>query len=170
MNRYELQSGILRICDEELGIDLNEPYDSSKFSMQKEPKGEGVYHLFCLLKDQLHGPSIFYDSKGTILSSSWYYQGARIGKVRQYYPTGILYATLGFKGGKREGEHRYYYPNGAIRTLMHYTEGSLDKEITLYWPNGQKKRHLYLFLGKKQGMESFWDESGKLVKEISHAS
>jgi antitoxin component YwqK of YwqJK toxin-antitoxin module len=170
MNRYELQSGVLRIRDEELGIDLDECYDISSFCMKKEQKEGDIYHLYCLLNGKLHGPSLYYDIKGTIFSSSWFYQGARLGKVRQYYPTGILYASLGYKEGKREGEHRYYYPDGTLRTLMHYTKGCLDKELILFWPNGQKKRHLYVCEGKKQGNENFWDESGKLVKEISHAS
>lgn len=169
MNRYELQSGILSVVDQELGIELSEAYDTSKFCMKKEVKSDGIYHLYCLLEGKLHGPSLFYETNGTLLSSSWFYRGSRIGKVRQYYSSGALYASLGFKEGKREGVHEYYYPNGKLRTLMHYTNGCLDKELILFWPNGQKKRHLCFNQGKKQGKESFWDEEGNPVKEIFHA-
>lgn len=169
MNRYELESGILRVVDKELGIELSEAYDTAKFCMKQEIKEGGVYHLYCMLEGKLHGPSLFYEANGTLLSSSWFYQGSRIGKVRQYYSSGALYASLGFKGGKREGAHEYYYPNGKLRTVMHYTKGRLDKELILFWPSGKTKRHLQFNEGKKCGTESFWDEEGKLVKEVAHA-
>ncbi len=166
MGQYELRHGVVKICDEELAIDLEESHDATHFVIERQLTGSDTYHFFSLLDGALHGPSFFYTLDGRLLSCAWFFRGMRYGRVQQYYPTGMLYASLGFKMGKRQGEHRYYYPDGTLRTLMHYTEGRLEKELILFWPNGQKKRHVELGQGINNRKETFWDESGKISKEL----
>jgi len=169
MQRYEMHPGMLKIFDEELGISIEDPFDQGLLVMEKEEKDGYTVKVCCSLEGKLHGPSLFYDGKGILLSISWFCRGLREGKVRQYYPSGQLYASLGFVHGLREGEHKYYDEDGYLRTSMHYRKGQLDGKTLLFWPDGRLKRELFLVQGKKQGKEKFWDEQGVLKKEIQHA-
>lgn len=170
MQQYEMHPGLLRIFDEELEIDIAEPFDQNHLAIEKEVKEGCMVKVCCFLEGKLHGPSIFYDAKGILLSIGWFCQGVREGQLRQYYPSGRLYASLGYRHGLREGAHKYYDVEGHLRSLMHFKQGLLDGEMVLFWPNGQKKRELVLVQGQKQGEEKFWDEQGILKKEIHHAS
>jgi antitoxin component YwqK of YwqJK toxin-antitoxin module len=170
MQRYEMHPGLLKIFDEKLGIDIEEPFDPQLLILKKEEKNGFLIKMSCLLEGKLHGPSIFYDGKGTLLSISWFCHGLREGFIRQYYPSGRLYAFLGYVKGLKEGEHKYYDHQGSLRSSIHYRKGVLDGKMTLFWPSGQLKRELFLIQGKKWGEERFWDESGALKKEIVHAS
>jgi len=168
MQRYEMFSGLLRISDEELGIDIADSFDPKLLVVKKEEKEGRLFSISSYLEGGIHGPSLFYGENGTLVSSSWFCRNLREGRLRQYYATGALYAIQGFVHGVRSGPQHYYDPNGSLRTVMHYEQGVLDGEMILYWPNGQIKRHLILSKGKKIGTERFWNAQGVVSTEIVH--
>lgn len=124
---------------------------SRSFYLQKG-EGEGI--------SLLHGPSIYYSTKGKILSKTWYYEGKREGKVHSYYPTGDLYSCLCFREGLAHGRHEYYYKDGHVKTAMEYVNGRLEGKCLLYHRNSCLSRQISYSQGKKQGVEEGWHPNG----------
>lgn len=164
---YEIQNGRLIICDPELGIAIDEPFDLTPHCTSDEST---QLHSSCYYLDGLlHGPSRYF-IKEQQLSVSWYYRGKRHGKMLQHYPSGALSSIQSFFDGLRIGTHVYYYGDGKVRTEMSYVKGVLDGEMKLYWPNGQLKRLVIFQAGKKIGIEKFYSDAGVVTEEIVHAS
>jgi antitoxin component YwqK of YwqJK toxin-antitoxin module len=154
VERYEIADGILYLIDDELGISIQEAFESAVLR-------EGSYYL----GELLHGPSVFYGEDGGLLACHWFYQGKRHGKGWQYYASGKLYSLERHKEGKKEGKQEYYYEDGSIKTILHYLEGVLDKEVLLFWPNGKCKREVHFTLGRRKGWDRIWLEDGQLKEE-----
>ncbi len=169
MRRYEMHSGVLRIFDEELGLDIVDSFDASKLLFKSQEKAGLIMSMSSYIEGQLHGPSLFYNDAGLLISSGWYCRGNREGVLKQYYSTGNLCSSQGFVHGIKTGPQIYYYPNGSPRTKAHYKMGVLDGEMVLYWPNGNIKRYVMIQEGRKVGNEKFLDEQGKQSMEVDHA-
>lgn len=188
---YQFQGGVLSIRDPELEISHEETFEPEKISEERKkavrenpreiltikpgifegqalllyPEGT-VKGEFFYIKGQLHGPSTFYSRRGNLLAQSWFLNGVRIGKSRQFYADGSLYSLQRYNAkGQLHGKQEYYYPTGILKTVMNYSEGLLNGELKLYYPSGQIKREQNLVQGKLHGKESVWSEEGKQIIE-----
>lgn len=101
----------------------------------------GVVGYECLYRDgQLHGLCFNRNLDGQLISEMNYENGKVEGTVKYYRETGELYTEGNFKNNMQEGEWIWYHLNGkpeAKATLVH---------------------------GKKDGVETFYSESGEVVK------
>lgn len=179
MERYSLENGKLHLQDEELGIDIHEPFapcevNHNHFSV---PTGRDAYKW--VAKDEqgniaqvahsdkghFHGPLYHYFSSGQLASLTWFYQGLRIGKAYKYFPSGGAYAITHFsdRGEKLYSDH--WYETGQVRSQIPYKAGRVHGTVRLYWPNGELKRVSVCERGAKVGKEQFFDEAGKLIEE-----
>lgn len=112
------------------------------------------------------------------------------GKLRQYYPSGIIKTEAEYKNGLRNGvlSHFYedgkqsayeiynngilnggastYYNTGNIKTEIYYVNGVLDGEYKGYYEDGSIKLEGKYSNGKKHGKERLYNRSGRAVNEI----
>ena len=59
MQRYEMLPGLLRIFDEELGLDIADTFDQKLLLLKKEEKEGKLVSISSYLGEQIHGPSLF---------------------------------------------------------------------------------------------------------------
>ncbi len=164
-DKYEKIGKQFRILDEELGIDLE---GNLEFS-EKEHFPDGQLRFESYRKEEkLHGPSIYYDKSGQILSETWYFEGGKVGKVYRFFSTGELYSLERFVKGVPHLAQEYYYLDGTLKTIIHYEKGVFHGETKLFWPDGTLKRHAVFSNGKKQSDE-FYDEEGHLIGDTKKA-
>jgi antitoxin component YwqK of YwqJK toxin-antitoxin module len=99
-----------------------------------------------------------------------YYKGEAKDKVLLkevcYYPNKKIQYEGEFDNNQRNGKWIYWYDNG-----NKWSEGFLKKEIndgkrTVWYENGQKRYEGTYKDGKEVGKWEFFDETGKLIKEI----
>lgn len=161
---YLLEEHAFSIEDEELNIAISGPLKDSQDTQfangasLKQYKNNG----------RLEGPSILRDKEGTLLSESYYFNGKKVGKARQFYPNGQLSNLQRFKEGLPDGKQEYYYENGSIKSLIHYKNGVLDGDVILYYSHGQLKRKLFFKEGKREGFDHIYNELGTLTIEAEY--
>lgn len=171
---YFLEKDTFKISDEELDIELVEkyvsaPYDAKTGSGVKDTKEEdGLRHQRYYLKDKLHGPSTFFDSKDAVLCRSWFVKGERQGFLEAYYPNGEIHSKKGFKNGKEEGRYLNYYANKVLKTLIPYAEGEMDGKVLMYFPNGALKRSLEYKMGLRHGKDICYDIKGHMLFDVDY--
>lgn len=165
-DKYEIAKGFYTLIDKELGIHLHAPFALLP-ERQFFPSGALQAEVYTQ-KGLLHGPSSFCSEAGVLLSQSWFYEGVRQGKLRQYYASGKLYSLQRYKNGERQGKQEFYYEEGGVKTLLIYESGKLHGEIILYWPTGKIKRSSHFVHGKQEGWDRIWDEKGILVDEVEY--
>lgn len=156
---YEVEEKEISIVDDELGIDLQSEFefvDRGYF-----PDGELRYETH-RKGEKLHGPSVFYGKEGGVLSQTWYYEGAKVGKAFRYYPNGEVYCIERFVDGLPHGLQEYFYLDGSMRTSISYEHGKFHGETKLFWPDGKLKRQCRFSNGEKEE-DKFYDEQGDLI-------
>lgn len=116
----------------------------------KEKKLDGEYQL--VYPDQkikskqyykegnLHGPSLYFDKHGNLLSESWYINGLQQGKCTWYYPNKNICSKQLFLDGVWHGMQLFYYPNKIIKSELSYKKGRLDGTTRLFHPDGEIER------------------------------
>jgi len=163
--RYERNKNQFWVVDQELEIELSgeitsfekDHYTSGQLRYQNSRKGEA-----------LHGPSIFYNESGKVISETWYFEGEKVGKVRRYYPTGQLYSLERFVDGEFHLAQEYYFLDGSLKTITHYKEGQLHGETKLFWPDGTLKRHVRFIEGVQDGEDQIFDEEGRQIGQSAN--
>lgn len=112
------------------------------------------------------------------------------GKLRLYYPSGIIGAEIEYKNGLKNGvlsrfyedgkQAAYevydngilnggastYYNTGNIKTEMHYVNGILDGDYKGYYEDGSIKLEGKYLNGKKHGKERLYNTAGRAVNEV----
>lgn len=144
--RYELEGNQFWVVDSELGLNLQGECDAAK----------------------LHGPSLFYDMSGQLLSKTWFFEGKKVGKAYRYYCSGELYSLERFIHGLPHLAQEYYYPDGMLKTMIQYDKGILHGETVLYWPDGALKRKCHFSHGKMEA-DRFYDEEENCIGAIEKA-
>lgn len=133
-------------------------YESGKI------KREGV------LKDnKFDGESIWYYENGEIEIKELYSKGISIGKVEEYYPSGILkFEYFNNQSGKIEGSFILYYPDGKLKKEVEFKNGEENGRYKSFHPNGQ----LSLDAVKKNDSTTTYyksyDENGILEEEFRY--
>ena len=122
----------------------------------------------CYKANLLHGPSIFYSKKGTLIVKGMFIDGKREGVTNTYYANGQIHSRQLFEKGVRAGEQNYLYPNGSIKSVIPYRNGKLDGRVLLNHPNGKPFRLLGFVMGERDGLEQMWDEEGVLRIECNY--
>ncbi len=84
---------------------------------------------------------------------------------------GQLTKSSEWQNGKPHGEWNAFYPNGTRWSEHHYIHGVQIGEYLTWHPNGMPYiQGQYDSIGKPSGDWLFFDEKGKIIKEISGAS
>ena len=107
----------------------------------------------------LHGPSKSFDTNEECLSTAWFIEGKRQGKVIFQR----IQSTKFYVDGLEHGLQKYYFTDGTIKAEIPYTHGLLNGQVRLYYPSGKIKREIAFSSGKRHGFDRFWDESDALV-------
>ncbi len=123
-----------------------------------------------------------YDKYGKLLKILTYKKGKidrrstpdQIKEYATFYDNGRLKEKGKTKNGKRDGEWTFYQKNGEIKTIVFYDYG---KEISRnapekvveffeYHPNGRIKIEGITRNGKKDGVFTYYNPKGKVVKSV----
>lgn len=92
-----------------------------------------------------------------------------IAKSVFYYETGQKRVEGHYDaGGKKDGKWTYWYENGNKWSEGYFTEGLDDKKRTTWHENGKLHFSGELDMGKRIGVWKFYDENGKLTKELDY--
>lgn len=158
--QYTLEKGNFHLHDEELGLDIQSELGEEEKGYF--PGGQLRYILY-RKSGQLHGPSLFFNEQGDLLSETWFLEGKKMGKVLRYYAGGKLYCIERFVEGVYHLEQEYYYLDGQIKTLISYRMGKLHGKAKLFWPSGMLKREAHFSEGELDSEEKFYNEEGELV-------
>ncbi|MFA5781324.1 MAG: hypothetical protein WC868_03545 [Bacteroidales bacterium] len=101
-----------------------------------------------------------------------YYRGESANKEMvkevRYYSNHRKELEGNYKNSKRNGNWIYYYKNGNKWSEGSFVDGLDDSKRTVYFENGQKRYEGYYNKGNQSGIWKFWDESGKLLKEVDY--
>ena len=165
--RYQLEDGQLTLCDEELGLDISEPFEPQWRGVLRQ----GVQYEQTYKDGQLHGCSRAFSSAGVLLYEGWYLNGKREGKAIGFNLEGQVSAISRYRNGKKMGAQERYYPDsGQVRSVATYRDGQLDGAVCEYYPNGAVKRRLSFCQGKKEGQELMFNYDGQQLVEAHYCN
>lgn len=82
------------------------------------------------------------------------------GMVTRFYPNGVISQRYLVKKGKMDGLFQNYKENGIISKEYQVIDTLKNGPYTEYHPNGVKAYQTTYFLGKRQGMEYYFNLSG----------
>ena len=116
----------------------------------------------------LHGPCSFFFPNGKPASSSCFVQGKRQGKSLFWNEEGTLLSMRRFVDNLLEGKQEYYYPNGQLKTEYFCIQGFMDGEVKLYYPDGSLQRTIAIKHGKREGQDTFWEDSGDILFSLEY--
>lgn len=149
-----------------------------------------VRYEYCVQQGHKHGKWLSYFSSGNIKEEGFYRQGKPEGEYRSFYSNGSKAMEASYHNGLVHGEVKEWHENGSLKAtayyingLLHhdrgsvalrryYEDGSLQEEQDFlygqpfgkhfkYYPNGQKSYSVAYSKGKKQGLESYFSETGE---------
>lgn len=102
----------------------------------------------------------FFSGEGTtkyIAKSVFYYESGKK-RVEGHYNA----------EGKKDGKWLYWYENGNKWSEGYFTNGLDDKKRTTWHENGELHFTGRLDQGKRVGIWKFFDENGKMTKELDY--
>ena len=68
-----------------------------------------------------------------------YYEDARHGLARKFYPDSTLAESVTWDFGKKTGEWLQYYPDGKVCLRAEYFDGKLEGPFSYYYPSGKRQ-------------------------------
>jgi len=89
-------------------------------------------------------------------------------KEIRYYSNKQVQMEGEYKDSLRDGDWVYYYENGNKWSEGSFLKGLDDGKRTTYYENGGKRYVGHYKEGKRVGIWTFFDESGKALKEIDY--
>jgi len=104
---------------------------------------EGV-ELFENVKDTAYKLLVAYWDNGTVQIKSYFHNGLKNGRTKEFWTDGSLISDGMYKSGKKNGLFRRFHANNRMSALERYEDG------------------------KPIGEWSYFDTSGLLIKKISH--
>ena len=90
------------------------------------------------------------------------------GKYEERHPNGLIKTKGEYAGGKRHGIWLSFYPEGNVWSECAYKNGVKEGQTITYYPNGNKRYEGFYTNDKESGIWKYWEENGKLSKEIDH--
>lgn len=116
----------------------------------------------------LNGKLRLYYPNGIIKFEAEYKNGQRNGVLSRFYPDGKQQVFEVYADGVLNGGASTYYNSGNIETEVHYTSGVLDGDHKAYHEDGTIKLEGKYLNGKKHGRERQYDINGKPVNEVTY--
>jgi antitoxin component YwqK of YwqJK toxin-antitoxin module len=90
------------------------------------------------------------------------------GEFKSTYPNGDLKVTGLVEASQRVGLWTSYFPGGNKQSENNYALGYLNGKSVVYYPSGQIMYIGYYNNGKPDGQWLYFDETGKMTKNISY--
>ncbi|MFZ1751005.1 MAG: hypothetical protein WAU01_12465, partial [Saprospiraceae bacterium] len=84
-------------------------------------------------------------------------------EIRSTYPDGSPAFNLSLQDGKEDGKLEIYTQKGQLSYSSNFTENVVDGERIEYYPNGQVYKIEQFEHGNYQGLQEYYDVSGKIM-------
>lgn len=174
-SRYVFQDNRLIIQDQELGIDIDEPF--APLMLPSEAKhGELLNDNTLVLVRQLEqameckgvrtGQYKLLYPDGKLKFVCYYLEGKLHGPSIFYSLEGVETARSWFYKGKRQGVCVWNYHSGALYSRQRFVEGVWEGAQEYYYPDGARKTLLFFKKGILTGKAKAWKRDGSLEREL----
>jgi uncharacterized protein len=155
----------------------------------------GINETATMKAGKLDGPAKLYFADGTIRAELEYKLGKMNGELRQYTIDGKIYSKStqlndksngpasqyfpsgktdnegAYKNDERFGPWKFYWGNGKLRMEGAYKDKGLRDGIwKKYYRDGTLEAELSYKLGKAEGVQSFYDEDGKIYTQKTYVA
>jgi antitoxin component YwqK of YwqJK toxin-antitoxin module len=119
--------------------------------------------------DTLNGQSIEYFPNGNLSSKATYKNGILIDSFFMYYSNGQVNLLEWLdSNGHEQNLFKVYYENGQLSQIGTNKDGLLDDTNKIFYKNGKLKTIEFYRNKKKNGIWTYFDETGKQIKEESY--
>lgn len=109
-----------------------------------------------------HGPFVFRDDRGEVVSTGSYEGGLEVGPWEQRYEDGSR-GEGSFRAGRRSGPWRTFHPNGAAQDAGSYEDGLRVGEWTSHRADGTLLRRATYAEGQLEGPVTYFGPDGRTV-------
>jgi len=117
------------------------------------------------INDNLEGFSKTYFQDGTVESEVNYKNGILDGSYKLYWENGEMKISGEYINGLYNGKWIYYDNSGIKIGEAYFIKGNGEKkEFSI--KSGLKNKETNFLKNKKDGIETYWDDSGKKIKEL----
>lgn len=100
-----------------------------------------------------------------------YKAGKPEGRVRTFYPSGVLHTCYALHEGKKEGEEWEYYPESdQPKLLLHWHADRLQGTVKTWFPNGVQESQWEMEGNRRQGLAFAWYHNGDLMLSEEYES
>lgn len=113
---------------------------------------------------------LFYDPFGNISLSEDYRDGVKHGKAIHYYDDGTIAEESNWKEGVKHGTSKSYFPGETLKMKANYNKGKLSGQVLFYNTRGRPKINGFYKKSLKEGIWTYYDDSGEVVKLIEYES
>lgn len=114
----------------------------------------------------LNGKLRQYYPSGIIKTEAEYKNGLRNGVLSRFYEDGLQQVYEVYENGILNGGASTYYNSGNIKTEIHYKNNTLNGNYKEYYEDGAIKLEGNYTFGQKHGKERSYSPSGKIINEI----
>ena len=87
------------------------------------------------------------------------------GKLRLYYPDGVVREDINYANGVKDGVAQQYYPDGKQQVYMVYQNGVLEGGVSTYYNSGNMEYETKYAAGMMNGSRVGYYEDGTLMYE-----
>lgn len=123
-----------------------------------DSENEAIKEVKVYFKDSITPRIVWEYSKG---DSSYI-------KASHYYKNGKLQMQGHIKNGVRDGKWIAWDDQGRMLSTGNYKDGFEHGMWTVWFPSGQVRYEGMFDSGKRRGVWKFYDQQGKLLKEIEY--
>lgn len=92
------------------------------------------------------------------------------GKLRRYYPSGVVKQENEYRNGLKNGVQQKFYPDGKQRAYAVFLNGKLQGGASLYYNNGNVEYEEQFDNGVLHGVRYGYYEDGRLKLEEKYVS
>lgn len=167
-------------------VHIQERYQDGKLNGARKVFNEsGILEIESHYKEGLRdGMMKQYDHEGILISETLYQNDHPVGVGKSYFDTGELWTITNYVNCKKQCVETFFYKSGAIHAVRYgechqnsyYESGELEKKefydtknnciVTTYYKSGVQQEIGTFKYHERKGVQKFYTQSGKLVKEI----
>lgn len=92
------------------------------------------------------------------------------GKLRLYYPSGVVSADIEYQNGVKNGVQQKFYTDGKQRAYAVFANGKVQGGASFYYPNGRMEFEEQFDNGVLNGIRRGFYEDGTLKLEETYVS
>lgn len=153
----------------------------------------GNKQIECTYKDgNLNGLFNRWYYNGNPERTDNYINGVLDGASKTFYEEGGIESEMNYKNGILDGIYKLYWENGEIKTSSEYSNGLYSgnwkyydrigikigeaqfvngngNQIEFSLKTGLKIKETNIIKNKKNGVETWWSDSGKKIKEVTYS-